>query len=220
MNQVKQICGYPFGIGAILFLIPPAFAAPTSADSVNRPARTLQCGEIVDDNLTMQADLVCPGFAGKVLTLKGTRHVLNGNGHRIIAPNAQVGVWIEGSWNEVRDLEVSGLNHGVAISAADTPYLEIRRSIFNDNQVGIRLEATRTEMQGIWIHDNQVRHSSQFGILASQSARGHIRLPQFWQNDLSQSRRQAFHLEVSSARLSLHDHNVTDGASEPNVLPN
>lgn len=210
MKLMEQVAWWQL-IGAALLLGTPALGAGTPSKAL-----PLLCGDVVDADITLQADLVCPGFTGKVLTVKGSRHVLNGNGHRIVAPDAQIGVSIEGPWNEVRDLEISGLNHGVAISAIDAPYLEIRGSILNDNQVGIQLDATRTEMHGVWIHENQIRSSARFGVLAQQRAKGHILLPQFWHNDLSRSLHQAFHLEVSSAQLNSRDRNVTEGWGEPN----
>ncbi|MBI4655559.1 MAG: hypothetical protein HY746_02305 [Elusimicrobia bacterium] len=67
------------------------------------------CGGTITENTILAADLDCSGVIGTALTIGADNIVLDGNGYKIIAPNASVVVSIIGRSNvTTRNIDLSG----------------------------------------------------------------------------------------------------------------
>jgi len=162
---------------------------------------TVQCGDRITSGLVvLTQDLICPTTTGNVLTLVGTGIVFEGNGHKIVAPNAASSIYVQGSNVTVRNTVVSG-NGSTGIFAYDSPGLTLRGNDASGNIVGIDLYAENTLMSGVTIDDNISHGNSLYGLRTGQDGAGSIDSPTISGNDLSYSGSYAMLIEATNYEL-------------------
>lgn len=168
----------------------------------------LTCGMIIDKNTTMTEDLDCPDYRGFAVQILGDNITLNGKGHKIIAPKATAGIFMNGKHNTVINTKVNGLTEGFGILAYNSPEAGILLNDFSDNWVGIVFFVDNTVANNVQIVNNKVLRSSAFGIRALQDSPGVIESPQIEKNDLRNSRDFAVYLKVQSFELQDQNNNL------------
>ncbi len=86
---------------AVLTFAVLAVAQPVSAQ--------VGCQEIVTADVTLTADLDCTGFTGTILTVGANGITIDGQGHRIIAPDASAMISLGGrSGVSIVNIDLSG----------------------------------------------------------------------------------------------------------------
>ncbi len=94
---------------AVLTFAVLAVAQPISAQ--------VGCGDLVTADVTLTADLDCTGFTGTVLTVDADQITIDGQGHRIIAPDAGAMVSITGHTGvTIRNIDLSGSPIGISVT--------------------------------------------------------------------------------------------------------
>jgi len=147
-------------------------------------ARVLQCGDTVTASMALAADLVCPTTTGFALNVIGDNIVLDGNGHKIVAPLASAGVFVQGSNDTIRELRINGIQGGDGILAYETPGIKITDNDVSSNGQGIALYADTGAVTDVKIQNNLARNNALFGIRTGFDAPGAIVSPQIRNNDL------------------------------------
>ncbi len=168
----------------------------------------LTCGIIIDKNTTMTEDLDCPDYRGFAVQILGDNITLNGKGHKINAPKATAGIFMNGKHNTVLNTKVNGLTEGFGILAYNSPEAGILLNDFSDNWVGIVFFADNTTANNVQIINNKVLRSTAFAIRVQQDAPGVIDAPQIEKNDLRSSRDFAVYLKVQSFELQDQNNNM------------
>ena len=166
------------------------------------PLVTLSCGDVITESVAMAADLNCPDSWGFAISVKGDGVILDGNGKKIIAPNAIAGVFVQGNNDTIQNLSVNNLAQGQGVFAYDSPGLRLTKNDFSKNQVGLLLYAEQTLMNLVQVDNNVLSDSALFGIRAGQDGAGQIVSPVISSNDLSRAGSYAMRLQVTSLDLS------------------
>lgn len=100
------------------------------------------CGQTLTSSVVLSGDLDCSGVTGTALTL-GANVELDGNGHRIIAKNADVVVLLSGANATLRDVEIAGTRGtgtGVRVTGDDCAVVDV---VANRNNIGVELSVAR-----------------------------------------------------------------------------
>ncbi|TNF32525.1 MAG: hypothetical protein EP329_10010 [Deltaproteobacteria bacterium] len=87
--------------------------------AVNGPAHAANdalCGATLTESLTLTADIDCTGYTGTALTIGADGVVIDGNGHRLLAPDAAYAIF-SSAFDDltVRNLDVAGWCGGVGV---------------------------------------------------------------------------------------------------------
>lgn len=172
-------------------------------------SRVLQCGDVITSNVTLAADLLCPTTTGFALYVEGSNITFDGNGHKIVAPLAAAGLFVQGSNNTIRNLKVNGVGGGDGILAYDTPGLHVTGNDLSGNLQGFVLYADSGVIDGVDIKGNVARNNALFGIRVGFDAPASILSPRVRGNDVSGSGSFGLLLKVSK---------LDYGSDEPNLF--
>jgi hypothetical protein len=153
----------------------------------NLPKKILECGDTVTSSVTLAADLLCPTVTGFALNVVGNNITVDGNGHRIIAPLASAGLFVEGSNNTIREMRINGILNGAGIMAYEAPNVHILYNDVSNNSQGIVVYADSNPLNGAKITNNVARNNLLFGIRTGYDAPGAVVSPLIRGNDLSGS---------------------------------
>jgi len=104
------------------------------------PKPAPKCGDVIEKNTTLTADLDCTAFDGYfALAIRTDGIRLNGNGFRIIAPQARAGIFVTASNIRISNIKITGLQNGTGIFAADADNLSVVGNDLSDNVIGVEL---------------------------------------------------------------------------------
>ena len=151
------------------------------------PSRVLQCGDTINASVALAADLVCPLVTGFALNVVGSNITVDGNGHRIVAPLAAAGLFVQGSNNVIRELRINGILGGDGILAYEAPNVHILYNDVSNNSQGIVVYADSNPLSGAQITNNVARNNLLFGVRTGYDAPGAVVSPVIRGNDLSGS---------------------------------
>ncbi len=131
----------------------------------------LSCGETITESTTLTEDLDCTGHTGFALIMKGSDSTLNGNGFKIIAPNALVGVYAEGINAKVTHLEVEGGSNTIAFQAYNAKSFDLDNIKADNQRIGIDFtydnSVPQNECGGLIVKNSSIKASSDLGIKMS-----------------------------------------------------
>ena len=175
-------------------------AKPTQPSSPSTPAQTLQCGEQITANTTLTQDLLCPTTTGFALQVIGNNITLNGNGHKIVAPLAAAGVYVQGQSDTVKNIKVNGAQT-YGIFAYDAPGISILNNDVSGNSIGIEIYAESTHITNALVQGNIAHGNSVFGLRTSQDGVGTVDSPSIRLNDFSQSGSYAIVVDASNYEM-------------------
>ncbi len=115
---------------AVLTFAVLAVAQPVSAQ--------VGCGDFVTADVTLTADLDCTGFTGTMLTVGANGITIDGQGHRIIAPDAGAMVSITGHTGvTIRNIDLSGSPTGISVTGGGgNTFTGVDVSGFGETPVG------------------------------------------------------------------------------------
>jgi hypothetical protein len=179
---------------------------------VHLPSRALQCGDTITSSMSLAADLICPTTTGFALNVLGANITLDGKGHKIVAPLAAAGVFVQGANDTVRNLTVNGVRGGDGILAYEAPGVRIYANDVSNNLQGIVLYADSTANSGADVWNNVARGNTLFGIRTGFDAPGSLVSPRIRGNDLSASGSYGLLLKASSFELGSDRPNVYAGS--------
>jgi len=180
--------------------------AKTLAPTVQPVLTTINCGDTITQSITVANDLDCSSTTGFALKIVGDGLIVNGNGHKIIAPNAAAGIFAQGSQITVSKFTVNGVVNGYGIMAYETPGIKITGNDFSRNSVGVMVFAENLQF-GAEISGNKIQASTYFGIRTYSAAPGAVVSPVIKNNDLQWSGDYALYVKASSYTLSGTDGN-------------
>lgn len=126
------------------------------------PASDPLCGTTLDEDLVLTADLDCSGTTGTVLTVGADDLVIDGAGHRVIAPRATRVIYAANrSGLTLRDLDVSGarvVGTGVDLVGGEAnAVLDVRA---DRRAIGVRAEGNT----GLVVRDLRAESTSTQGL--------------------------------------------------------
>jgi len=168
----------------------------------------LQCGQEITANTVLGADMNCAGYTGFALKIVGSGIKFNGNGHKIIAPQALAAIYVQGSNNTITGVTANGVVNGAGLNAYDAPGLVVQENNFSGNEEGILVWAENTSMSNILIFGNIIQNSSLFGIRAGWDTNGQIIQPEIVMNDLSNTGGYALYIQAQQYNMGPQDFNV------------
>lgn len=166
------------------------------------PLSGLDCGAVVSGKVTLQQDLDCTGRTSPALTLIGDGSVLDGNGHRIIAPQAAHALIVQGRSILLQNLSITDAVSGDAILAYDSPDLIALNNDLSRSRVGISIYSENTDSARTQIVANRIEGTLEAGIKFSGTPGSLPRLPFIAANRLRASRGYALHLKTAELELS------------------
>lgn len=173
----------------------------------------LECGETLTQSTTMTQDLDCSNYQGfAALNLKGNKILLNGNGHRIITPTTNVGVYAEGGRIAVLNLEVEGGQKTIGFQGYNTYKLELNHV----SAKGMRIGADYTTESNFSCRRLKVTNSnlSSNEIAVKVNSQSCQKPPRLLNNDFSESKNYA--LNIISKRFfinGLKNNNYSNSAN-------
>lgn len=168
----------------------------------------LQCGQVITANTVLGADMNCAGYTGFALKIEGNGIKFNGNGHKIIAPQALAAIYVQGSNNTITGVTANGVVNGAGLNAYDAPGLVVQENNFSGNEEGILVWAENTSMSNILIFGNIIQNSSLFGIRTGWDTNGQIIQPEIVMNDLSNTGGYALYIQAQQYNMGPQDFNV------------
>jgi parallel beta-helix repeat protein len=180
----------------------------SSPKDCRAPLQTLQCGQTVTTSVTMAADLNCPNITGFALNVIGSNIVVDGGGHKIVAPLAEAGLFAQGSDITLQNFTIQGVTNGDGILAYDSPNILIRNNNASGNKQGIVLYADSGPVAGAQILNNTAAKNSLFGVRTGYDSPGLIVAPLISGNNLSNS--GSYGLLAEASQLDL-------GSAQPNT---
>lgn len=179
--------------------------------AIKPPKVALQCGDTVTSSVTLAADLSCPLTTGFALNVVGANITVDGGGHKIIAPLASAGLFVQGANITVRNFKINGVLNGDGILAYETPNARLVGNDVSGNSQGIVVYADTGVVNGMEISRNVARGNALFGVRTGYDAPGAIVSPSIHDNDLSNS--GSYGLLVKATKFEL-------GGDHGNVLKN
>jgi len=165
----------------------------------------LQCGDVITTNSRLTEDLVCPNTDGFALVVVGDNITLDGNGFKILAPNAGAGLFVQGSENTVRNLGVQG-GRAFGIFAYNSPGIKILNNDTSFNQVGIEIYTDAPVVSGAVVRGNKSVGNAAYGVRTGQGNLGQIVNPKISGNDFSDS--GSFGMAIAATRYEMDGRRV------------
>ncbi len=165
----------------------------------------LECGDIVEAPFELTQDLDCTGFTGIALTVFGEGTEIKGNGHKIIAPNAQAGLLVLGSELEVTGFDIQGVTNGIGMLSYDVPEIKIVDNVLNDSLINLEVGFETEEPGEIEVKDNKLKGAGLFGFRAYGSGAVDFEEPYLRNNDTRNSDGYAVKISADKYELNTSD---------------
>ena len=160
----------------------------------------LQCGDVITANTVMVQDLVCPNTTGFAVLIEGNGITLDGNGHKIIAPQAAAGVYIQGSGDTVQNVDVEGVQV-YGLFAYDSPGITFINNNTSNNLIGMEIYTDNVVISSPQIIGNTSTGNIAYGMRTGQGNTGQIINPTIRKNDFSNTQGFAIAIEAAQADL-------------------
>ena len=174
---------------------------------------TVNCGDIITSSAKIANDLNCPNTTGFALLVEGNNISVDGNGHKITAPNAAAGLYVQGSGVSVSAFQINGISNGYGIFAYSSPAVSIRNNNVSQNQTGIMLYTDNLQMSSVSVSGNIATGNSLFGVRSGQDGSGNIDNPKIQNNDFSNSGSYAMLITASKYEVNGCDRNKLSGST-------
>ena len=187
---------------------------PTQIASAKKPTKqpltTIACGDVITTSITVGNDLNCTdsGFALRII---GNNIVVNGNGHKISAPNAAAGIYVEGNTDTVANFSVQG-TQGYGLMAYNASHVQILSNNFSYNSIGIMIYADNGDTTAPIIRSNIAMYNSFAAIRTYSDVPGSITNPLIQYNDFRFSGNYAIYVKAKSYTISGSDQNNLSGS--------
>lgn len=169
--------------------------------------KTVSCGDVITESITLGNDLNCPDTTGYALKIIGDHIKVDGERHVIYAPRAVAGVYVQGTGVTLSSIRVQGVSGGSGVFAYDSPGLTLNQNSFSNNGTGIYLYAEKTVMKDVRVSRNTASKNTLFGIRTGQDGSGSIVDPYISGNDFSESGSYAMFIDASHDVLGLCERN-------------
>ena len=177
------------------------------------PLTTIACGDIISQSITVANDLNCPDVTGFALRILGSNITINGNGHKISAPSASAGIYVEGESNIVANFDVQNISSGYGLLAYNANGVKILSNNFSKNSIGIMLYTDRDVTANVLIQGNRAQSNSFAGIRTFSDKPGKIVNPTIRNNDLRFSGEFAIYVKAETYNIDGDDNNNLSGSS-------
>jgi hypothetical protein len=146
----------------------------------------------------MTQDLICPNETGYPLVIEGSNIIFDGNGHKIVGPQAFAGIFVQGSNITVQNVNAQGFQ-AYGIFAYNTPGIQLIGNNTSNNHVGLEIYTDSPTVNQALILGNISTGNSAYGAFTGQGNSGQIINPIFSGNDFSNS--QSFALAVEATQF-------------------
>ncbi|HEY8280095.1 MAG TPA: right-handed parallel beta-helix repeat-containing protein, partial [Bdellovibrionota bacterium] len=163
---------------------PVGSTCPTVDNVFNNPPDA--CGATLNASAHLLGDLNCPN-AEIGLRLAGSIVNLEGRGHKIIAPAASTGLFVQGTAS-IDNVNVSGVTKGAGLMAYNPESLVVSKSTFSGNQIGIQIYSESKEAVQLSIEENTITGNSEFGVRMTGEEGFLASYPRFVENNLSNNK--------------------------------
>jgi hypothetical protein len=199
MEQQRSLSNRLIRLAFLGALIPTIVTANTSLES-----RALQCGEILENSVSMIEDLDCRDHAGPALIIRGTNKVrLNGNGFRIFGPSSDVGVLVASDAAIIERLELQGWSQGIGIFVVDSESVVLRNNILVGQRQGIHVYAGQRNVNRLRLEGNVITDNGSVGLFVTDSGLFEVVRPVLRNNYFARANDAA--IAVRAARLYIND---------------
>lgn len=179
----------------------------------NNSTNPLRCGSVISENMDLTEDLDCSNETGAALYFVGDGITLDGQNHRIIAPNSRFAVLASGPNLRIQNITIENTRNGPGLLAFNTPNIFIQRNTFRNNLIGLQIFAEEINVPLVTISSNNLSSNSEFAIAVGQSGTGAVYLPSIQSNDLSLSGQYAIAANSNAISLRGADQNIFAGSN-------
>lgn len=177
------------------------------------PTITVACGDTVTESAIIGNDLNCPDTTGFALRIVGDGITVNGNGRKIVAPNAAASLYIQGSEIKVANFVATDNSNGYGILAYNSPKAQISDNDFSRNLIGVMVYADQGVVNDVVIAKNKITQSVLFGVRTYFDAPGVIQSPSITDNDLRSTGDYAIYVMASQFEVEGRDNNNLSGSN-------
>lgn len=166
------------------------------------------CGSVVNSNLTLKEDLICESETESVLTVVKKGVIINGNGFKIIAPQAHTKIRVLSDNVLINNVNLVGNGTGIGIEIYNVKNAAIFKSVINDHNIGIDEYSNSHDCGELAVVGNNITRSKTFAIRINAK---HCRLSPFLEaNDLSYTGDYALSVNMKKVYLTSFSKNNLD----------
>lgn len=176
----------------------------------------IQCGDIIEGDFSLEADLDCSHYPGFALGFKSDNVNIRGNGYKIIAPNGAAAILLMGDKQTFENFDIEANPNGIAILAYDTDEVEILNNTITNANIGINIMSYNVEIDKIKVEDNVATDMGEFGLYvnAFQHQETYAKRATVERNDFSRSGDYAIHLSIQEYSINGDFTNTIDGSQD------
>ena len=182
--------------------------------SFNLNGLTSACHAGFAGNMHLLGPVSCPSSTGVILSninpAYGTM-TFDGHGFSLSAPQATVGLYLQGMNLKVKNLIIDGLTNGIGILTYNTNNLTIQSSECASNSIGIQVYSDTNASYGSVFTQNKLSSNSMFGLRFTGSV--YSNNPTITNNDFSQSGGYALAIYGDGLNMSDSQANIYTGSS-------
>ncbi len=176
------------------------------------PPSGLNCGDIIEGDITLTSDLDCTSHAGFALAMIGDDNTFNGNGFKIIIPNGKIGILVQGEDTVVEDTIIEAGASTIGIMGYDTKDIEIINNQITNAAIGINIHSDANDLGEVKVLDNSITNSDLYGLYINKSGSEKINKAKIEDNDFSNSGSYAMHLNIKDLEIKGSDNNIINGS--------
>jgi hypothetical protein len=176
------------------------------------PLTTITCGDTITQSITVANDINCSttGFALRVV---GDNITVNGNGHKIIAPLASAGLYVQGLNDIVSSFDIQGISGGYGIMGYNSSSLKVISNNLSNNMIGLMIYTDRGETASPVVMMNKAQSNSFAAVRTYSDDPGTITHPIIRKNDFRLSGQYALYIKAENFEISGDDANNLSGST-------
>lgn len=158
------------------------------------------CGSLVKTNISLKEDLICNEESKSVLTVVKKGAIINGNGFKIIAPQAQIKIRILADNVLINNVHMVGAGHSTGVQIYNVKNAAVIKSVITNHNIAIDEYSNNQDCGELALVGNNLSYSQTFAIKINAK---NCRLSPFLEgNDLSYSGDYALSINMKKVFLT------------------